>query len=174
MNKVENKWQIKYQSTTSTIQHAVVYRSHMQRQRWPPFAPLQDDAFSFLWDNPHHTVWFPATLSTNTANVCHPPPFLDPISFIIRTMQRTKEVRDSMNGNKKWEDLLRYHDINENIRNPSNHSIMNTNPNPKVRKSGAVGKAVLAQDPGFDGAKSSFFKQNKLTTLPKDSRSPCA
>ena len=33
-----------------------------------------------------------------------------------------------------------------------------TNPNPKVRKSGAVGKAVLAaQDPGFDGAKSSFF-----------------
>ena len=26
-----------------------------------------------------------------------------------------------------------------------------TNPNPKVRKSGAVGKAVLAQDPGFDG-----------------------
>ena len=36
-----------------------------------------------------------------------------------------------------------------------------TNPNPKVRKSGAVGKAVLAQDPGFDGAKSSFFLQNK-------------
>ena len=36
-----------------------------------------------------------------------------------------------------------------------------TNPNPKVRKSGAVAKAVLAQDPGFDGAKSSFFKQNK-------------
>ena len=32
-----------------------------------------------------------------------------------------------------------------------------TNSNPKVRKSGAVGKAVLAQDPGFDGAKSSFF-----------------
>ena len=56
MNKVENKWQIKYQSTTGTIQHAVVYRSHMQRQRWPPFAPLRDDAFSFLWDNPHHTA----------------------------------------------------------------------------------------------------------------------
>jgi len=44
----------------------------------------------------------------------------------------------------------------------------NTDPNPKVRKSGAVGKAVLAvgkavlaQDPGFDGTKSSFFKQNK-------------
>jgi len=36
-----------------------------------------------------------------------------------------------------------------------------TNSNPKVRKSGAVGNAVLAQDPGFDGAKSSFFKQNK-------------
>ena len=33
-----------------------------------------------------------------------------------------------------------------------------TNPNPKVRKSGAVGKAVLAQDHGFDGAKSSFLK----------------
>ena len=32
-----------------------------------------------------------------------------------------------------------------------------TNPNPKVRKSGAVGKAVLAQGPGFDGAKSFFF-----------------
>jgi len=125
MDKVENKWQIKYQSTTSTIQHAVVYRTHMQRQRWPPFAPLQDEAFSFLWDNPHHTVWFPATLSTNTANVCHPPPFLDPISFIIQTMQRTKDARGSMSGNKKWEDLLRYHDINENIRNPSNHSIMN-------------------------------------------------
>ena len=29
-----------------------------------------------------------------------------------------------------------------------------TNPNPKVRKSGAVGKAVLAQDPGFDGENS--------------------
>ena len=40
-------------------------------------------------------------------------------------MKHTKEVRDSMNGNKKWEDLLRYHDINENIRNPSNQSIMN-------------------------------------------------
>ena len=35
---------------------------------------------------------------------------------------------------------------------------LDTNPNPKVRKSGAVGKAVLAQDPGgFDGVKSSFF-----------------
>ena len=32
-----------------------------------------------------------------------------------------------------------------------------TNPNPKVRKSGAVGKAVLAQDHGFDGTKSCFF-----------------
>ena len=32
-----------------------------------------------------------------------------------------------------------------------------TNPNPKVRKSGAVGKVVLAQDPGFNGTKSSFF-----------------
>ena len=31
------------------------------------------------------------------------------------------------------------------------------NPNSKVRKSGAVGKAVLAQDPGFDGKKSCFF-----------------
>ena len=38
---------------------------------------------------------------------------------------------------------------------------VSTNPNPKVRKSGAVGKAVLAQDPGFDGAKSCFYKQNK-------------
>jgi len=28
-----------------------------------------------------------------------------------------------------------------------------TNPNPKVGKSGAVGEAVLAQDPGFDGTK---------------------
>ena len=31
-----------------------------------------------------------------------------------------------------------------------------TNPNPKVRKSGAVGKAVLAQDPDFGGTKSVF------------------
>ena len=31
-----------------------------------------------------------------------------------------------------------------------------TNPNPKVRKSGAVGKAALAQDPGFDGTKPGF------------------
>ena len=38
---------------------------------------------------------------------------------------------------------------------------IDTNPNPKVRKRGAVGKAVLAQDPGFDGAKSCFLKQNK-------------
>ena len=29
-----------------------------------------------------------------------------------------------MNGNKKWDDLLRYHDINENVRNPSDHSII--------------------------------------------------
>ena len=45
----------------------------------------------------------------------------------------------------------------------NNHlpGLAHTNPNPKVRKSGAVGKAVLAQDPGFDGAKSCFFKQNK-------------
>ena len=35
---------------------------------------------------------------------------------------------------------------------------VNTNPNPEVGKSGAVGKAVLAQDLVFDGAKSfSFF-----------------
>ena len=40
---------------------------------------------------------------------------------------------------------------------PTRTSGRTTNPNPKVRKSGAVGKAVLAQDPGFDGAKSSFF-----------------
>ena len=40
-------------------------------------------------------------------------------------MQRTKDVRGSMDGNKKWGDLLRYHDTNEDIRNPSNHSIMN-------------------------------------------------
>ena len=59
-DKVENTWQIRYQSTTSTMQHAVVYRTHMKRQRWPPFAPLQDGAFSFLWDDPHHAVWFPA------------------------------------------------------------------------------------------------------------------
>ena len=32
-----------------------------------------------------------------------------------------------------------------------------TNPNPEVGNSGGVGKAVLAQDPGFDGTKSSFF-----------------
>ena len=33
-----------------------------------------------------------------------------------------------------------------------------TNPNPKVRKSGAVGKTVLAQGPGFvDGSKSCCF-----------------
>ena len=88
------------------------------QQQWPPFAPLQNDAFSFLWDDPHGTVWFPATLSTNVTNICHFPPHLDPISFIIRTMQRTKDVRDSMGGNKKWGDLLRYHDINENISNP--------------------------------------------------------
>ena len=36
-----------------------------------------------------------------------------------------------------------------------------TNPNPKVRKSGAVGKAALARGPGFDGTKSLFLKQNK-------------
>ena len=35
--------------------------------------------------------------------------------------------------------------------------VNSTNPNPIVRKSGAVGKAVLAQDPCFNGAKSSFF-----------------
>ena len=40
---------------------------------------------------------------------------------------------------------------------PGGHPPSTTNPNPKVRKSGAVGKAVLAQDPGFDGAKSCFF-----------------
>ena len=126
MNKIENKWQIRYQSTTSTVQHAVVYRTHMKQQRWPPFAPLHG-AFSFLWDNPHGAVWFPATLSTNTANICHPPPHLDPISFIIQAMQRAKDVRASMNGNKKWDDLLRYHDhdTNENIRNPFGHSVMN-------------------------------------------------
>ena len=32
-----------------------------------------------------------------------------------------------------------------------------TNPNPKVRKSGAVGKAVLAQDLDFDGSNPFFF-----------------
>ena len=42
-----------------------------------------------------------------------------------------------------------------------------TNPNPKVRKSGAVGKAVLAQDSGFDGTKPSFFnKTNKSHMRP--------
>ena len=36
--------------------------------------------------------------------------------------------------------------------------IKRTNPNPKVRKSGAVGnKAALAQGPGFDGTKPGFF-----------------
>ena len=102
MGKVENsnQWQIRHQSTKSTIQHAVVYRTHTKQQRWPPFAPLQD-TFSFLWDNPHGTVWFPATLSTDAINICHPTPHLDPISFITQTMQRTHDIRDSMNGNKK-------------------------------------------------------------------------
>ena len=40
---------------------------------------------------------------------------------------------------------------------PSPQAQQDTNPNPKVRKSGAVGKAVLAQDPGFDGTKSCCF-----------------
>ena len=74
MEKVDNKWQIRCQSTTSTIQHAVIYRPHMKQQRWPPFAPLQNDAFPFLWDDPHGTVRFPATLSANVTNICHPPP----------------------------------------------------------------------------------------------------
>ena len=30
LSKVEHKWQIRYQSTTSTVQHTVVYRTHMK------------------------------------------------------------------------------------------------------------------------------------------------
>ena len=40
-------------------------------------------------------------------------------------MQHTKDIRESINGNKEWDDLLRYHDIDENVRNPSGHSIIN-------------------------------------------------
>ena len=94
MDKVENtdQWQIRYQSTTSTIQHTDVYRPHMSRQRWPLFAPLQG-TFSFLWDNPHGAAWFPATLSTHTMNICRPPPHQDPVSFIIQTMQYKRYSR---------------------------------------------------------------------------------
>ena len=31
LSKVEHKWQIRYQSTTSTVQHTVVYRTHMKQ-----------------------------------------------------------------------------------------------------------------------------------------------
>ena len=102
--------------------------------------------------------------------LCHPHNLADrhapPRQFVFSFCRcPSVAVQGQTKKNRKRQKLVWHLDETRPLHPPSRPprtfkailSFVRTNPNPKVRKSGAVGKADLAQDPGFDGSKSSFF-----------------
>ena len=108
-----------YQSTSPNATNIAMFRPNMAGHPFPTLAPMADQRYSFRFTAPLTAVWFRAT--QRTTELCCPPPYMDPVSFIIETMNRANEARLCAPP-RLWKDLLSYHQIGEGMLNPKTGS----------------------------------------------------
>ena len=109
------EWIGTYQSTSPNATNIAMFRPNMAGRPFPTLVPMADQRYSFRFTAPLTAVWFRATQPTT--QLCCPPPYMDPVSFIIETMRRAKEARLCAPP-RLWKDLPGYHQIGEGMMNP--------------------------------------------------------
>ena len=80
-----------YQSTSPNATNIAMFRPNMTEHPFPTLTPMADQRYSFRFTAPLTAVWFRATQPAS--ELCCPPPYMDPVSYIIGTMSRANDAR---------------------------------------------------------------------------------